>query len=94
MIRNDKVFYRVLAVSVLLCVALYAEETVHFMRYGWSSPDNNFFTRDMTDCKPVPGKITDVECPIRGYGWTRFRYNQNFHSSFKRNFIDAVDRIQ
>jgi len=94
MIQNDKVFYRVLAVSVLLCMALYAEEAAHFMRYGWNSPDNNFFTRDMSVCKPVPGKIAEVECPIVGYGWTRFRYNEKYHSSFKHNYIDPVDRIQ
>jgi hypothetical protein len=94
MIRNDKIFYRVLTVSVFLCVALYAEEVVHFMHYGWDSPDNNFFTRDMSVCRPVPGKSADVECPIKGYGWARFRYNQKYHSYFKHNFIDFVDRIQ
>ena len=93
MIRNDRIFFRVFAISTLLCAVLYAEEIAHFMHYGWDSPDNDFFTRDMSVCKPVPGSNIDVECPIRGYGWARFRYNQNYHSYARHSSIDFVDRI-
>lgn len=92
MIRSEKTFYRVLAVGLLLCAGLYAEEANHLYRYGWNSPDNDYSTRDMSHCKQVQGRKEDVECPVRGYGWARFRYID--HKDPVHNDIFFIDRNQ
>ncbi len=73
MITNGKIFYRVLLLGLLLCVALYAEETVHFLHYGWKSIDTDSRVSDISKCRRVPASDTELECPIRGYGLTRYR---------------------
>jgi hypothetical protein len=73
MITSEKNFYRIVLLGLLLCVALYAEETVHFLHYGWKSPGDELWGKDISKCQPVPGS-TYLECPIKGYGMARFRY--------------------
>jgi len=92
--QMERVRSRILTGSLLLCAALYAEETVHFLQYGWNSPDNRPFTRDMSSCRPVPGKAGDVECPVEGYGWARYRYRFADRRDPRHNEIDFVDRTQ
>lgn len=89
---SERYFYRALLAGLLLCLVLYAEEAVHFMRYGWNSPDNDTWGRDVSDCRPVPGRSMDIECPVRGYGLTRYRYLD--HKDPAHNDIFPVDRIQ
>jgi hypothetical protein len=77
MIQNEKIFYRVLLLGLLLCITLYAEETIHFLRYGWNSTDTDYWINDISKCQRVPGSNTDLDCPIRGYGLTRYRYREH-----------------
>jgi hypothetical protein len=92
MIRNERDFRRILLSSLALCLALYAEETVHYLRYGWSGPDNSPRTRDLSQCHPVLGNSADIECPVRGYGLARYRL-QN-HRPPPDNDMVFIDRNQ
>lgn len=92
MMRNGRTFHRILVVALALCVALYSEETIRYLRYGWNSPDNSPWTRDLSQCRPVPGSSTDIECPVRGYGLARYRYQQ--HRTPQDNDIIFIDRNQ
>lgn len=92
MIRNNRVFYPIFFLSLLLCLGLYAEEARHYMHYGWNSPDNIAWTRDISTCHPVPGSTTDIECPVWGYGMARYRYKD--HDDPLHNDIFFIDRIQ
>ena len=92
MLKSEKNFYRTLAAGLLLCAGLYAEEMLHFIHFGYQNPENDTWTRDVTACKPVPGRDTDIECPVRGYGWYRYRYVD--HKYPNRNDMVPVDRIQ
>lgn len=97
MIQNDKTFYWALGLGLLLCVALYAEEGIHFIRYGLNSPDNDPLIRDVSQCQRVPGSSTDIECPVQGYGSLRYRYeNLNFPDPEHkiRNNMVVIDRSQ
>jgi hypothetical protein len=77
MITSEKNFYRVLLLGLLLCVALYAEETIHFLHYGWKDPDSDAWISDISKCKRVAGSSTDLKCPIRGYGLALYRYRDH-----------------
>jgi hypothetical protein len=77
MILSEKTFYRVLLLGLLLCGALYGEETVHFLRYGWNNPDTDAWINDISKCQRVPGSSIDLECPIRGYGLALYRYKEH-----------------
>lgn len=93
--HSEKIFYRILLPGLLLCLALYAEEAVHFLHYGLISPDNDAWTRDISSCKPVTGNITEIECPVRGYGMARYRYKFHIDPGHHiRNSIFFVDRIE
>jgi hypothetical protein len=92
MIRNERAFRRILLSCLALCLALYAEETVHYLRYGWNSPDNSPWTRDLSQCRPVPGSRTDIECPVSGYGMARYR-DRN-HRPPPYNDMVFIDRNQ
>jgi hypothetical protein len=74
MITSEKTFYRALLLGLLLCVALYAEEAVHFIHYGWNSPDTDAWISDISKCQRVARSSTDLECPIAGYGLALYRY--------------------
>jgi hypothetical protein len=88
MITNGKTFYRVLLLGLLLCVALHTEETIHFLHYGWKSVDTDSLVGDISKCRPVPGSDTELECPIRGYGFTRYRYKN--HKDAERSVPNNV----
>jgi hypothetical protein len=90
MTTNGETFYRVLLLGLLLCVALYAEETVHFLHYGWKSADTDGWISDISKCQRVPGSDTDLECPIRGYGLTRYRYRDRDHKSTGPNVPNKI----
>jgi hypothetical protein len=92
MSRGDRIFHRILVFALALCLGLYAEEAVHYFHNGWNSPDNFPRTRDLSQCLPVPGSSTDIECPVKGYGLARYRY-QN-HRLPPDNDIVFVDRNQ
>jgi hypothetical protein len=77
MITNEKTFSRVLLLGLLVCVALYAEETVHFLQYGWKSPDTTYWISDISKCQRVAGSSTDLKCPIAGYGLALYRYMEH-----------------
>jgi hypothetical protein len=77
MITSEKNFYRVLLLGLLLCVALYAEETVHFIHYGLNSPYDELWMTDISKCQQVRGSSTELECPIKGYGLVRCRYKNH-----------------
>jgi hypothetical protein len=97
MSRSEKTFYRIFLASLLLCLALYAEEGIHFIRYGWNSPDNSPWTRDVSNCQRVPGSSTDIECPVRGYGSARYRYKNLGYADPEHKILNSmvfVDRIQ
>ena len=89
---QKKLFNKLAAWGLLLCLVLYAEETVHFLHYGWKGPDNLLATRDVSDCRPVPGKNMDMECPVRGYGWARVRYKD--HDGPNYTHMKYIDRIE
>jgi hypothetical protein len=74
MIRNERAFRRILLFALAFCLSLYAEETIHYLRCGWNSPDDSPRTRGLSQCRPVPGNSTDIECPVRGFGMARYRY--------------------
>lgn len=74
MMDNDRIFYPVLLAALAICLGLYAEEALHFKHFGWSCPDNDTRTRDITRCQPVAGSATDVECPVEGYGLQRYQF--------------------
>jgi hypothetical protein len=95
MVHSEKTFYRIFLPGLLLCLALYAEETVHFLHYGWNSPDNAAWIGDLSKCQRVPGSNTDLECQIRGYGLARYRYRQDAKDPKNNmpNHIFFVDRI-
>jgi hypothetical protein len=76
----------------MLCLVLYAEETLHFARYGWASPDNDSWTRDISHCHLVPGSSRDIECPVRGYGNARYRFGPRQAPTHREIFF--IDRIQ
>jgi hypothetical protein len=81
-----------LLAGLMLCLALYAEETLHFARYGWVSPDNDAWTRDISGCHFVPGSSRDIECPVRGYGNARYRFGSRLAPTHREVFF--IDRIQ
>jgi hypothetical protein len=89
---NDRTFRRLLALGLALCLALYAEEAIHFLRYGWNSADNDPATRSLANCRPVPGSATDLECPVRGYGMARYR-GPDPKESPPRHLV-FIDRLQ
>ena len=76
MISSEKTFYRVLLLGLLLCVALYAEETIHFIHYGLKNP-YELWMKDISKCQRVPGSSTEFECPVEGYGMVRCRYKDH-----------------
>jgi hypothetical protein len=97
MMRNDRTYYCVLVLGLLLCVGLYAEETVHFLLYGWNDPDANPLFRDVSNCQRVPESSTDIECPVKGYGSLRYRYKDLNYPDPEhkiRNNMVVIDRIQ
>jgi hypothetical protein len=75
MFTSERGFYCALLSGLLLCAALYAEEAVHFVRYGWNSPDSAARVRDISKCQRVAGSSVEFECPIRGYGLALYRYS-------------------
>jgi hypothetical protein len=85
-------FLHVIYVGLLLCAVLYAEEALHFLTFGWSGPDNDPWTREVTDCRAVPGSATDIDCPVRGYGTARYRYRS--HQFPGHNDMVFIDRIE
>jgi hypothetical protein len=89
MIFRDKVFERLLITGLLVCLALYTEEGVYFLRHGLHSPDNEPWTRSLADCVPVANS-SEIECPIEGYGMARYRFVAPREP--KDNHIAMVDR--
>jgi len=89
---QEKFFRPILLAALILCAALYAEETLHFARYGWSSPDNDAWTRDISNCRLVPGSTRDIDCPVRGYGHARYRFGGHQIPTHREIFF--IDRIQ
>jgi hypothetical protein len=92
MTRNEWGFRCTVVCGLLLCVGLYAEEAAHYLRYGWRSADNSPWTRDLSQCRAVPGSGTDIECPVRGYGMARYRYRG--HRLPPNNEMVFIDRNQ
>jgi hypothetical protein len=70
-------FYYALLSALTICAALYVEETVHFVRYGWHSLDSDFRVNDITKCHRVAGSNVEFECPINGYGSALYRYSDH-----------------
>jgi hypothetical protein len=96
MAHSEKAFYIVFLLGLILCAALYAEETAHFLRYGWNSPDSAEWIADLSKCQRVLGSNTDMECQIRGYGSARYRYKKNAKDPKNNmpNHIFFIDRNQ
>jgi hypothetical protein len=91
-VLQQKFFLPLILAGLAVCLVLYAVETAHFVRYGWHSPDNDAWNRDISACRPVPGSSTDIECPVRGYGYARYRFGPRQTPTHKEIFI--IDRIQ
>jgi hypothetical protein len=91
-ILQQRLFLPLILASLAVCLVLYAIEAAHFVRYGWRSPDNDAWNRDISACQPVPGSSTDIECPVRGYGHARYRFGPRQAPAHKEIFF--IDRIQ
>ena len=91
-ILQQKLFLSLILAGLALCIVLYTVEIAHFVRYGWRSPDNDAWNRDISACQPVPGSSTDIECPVRGYGSARYRFGPRQAPTHKEIFF--IDRIQ
>jgi hypothetical protein len=97
MIDSNKAFYRVFLLCLLVCTALYVEEAIHFLHYGWRSPDNDPLSRNVSNCRRVPRSSTDIECPVSGYGSLRYRYKDLKYPDPEHkmsNSMVVIDRIQ
>ena len=96
MIHSERNFYCVFLSGLMLCAALYTEEALHFLHYGWHSPDNDAWISDISKCRRVPGSATDMECPIGGYGMARYRYRNDEKDPRNNmpNHLFFVDRNQ
>jgi len=90
MARSDTTFYGVFLASLALCLALYAEEALHFKHYGWKSPDNMPGGRQLVRCRPVPGTSADYDCPVQGYGWAQYRDASRFGGERGVYFVDRT----
>jgi hypothetical protein len=88
---RDKSFYWALLSGLLLCAALYAEETIHFFRYGWHKPDSDARVSDSSKCQRVRGSSEDFECPIRGYGLALYRYKNP--NDPKRTLLNDIYQV-
>ncbi len=91
MIDRERWFLPLLGAGLLLCGAFYAEEAIHFIHYGGDPTDYTTMI-DVLKCEPVPGDSAEVECPIRGYGRQRYRYQDTKHPAF--NKMTSIDRNQ
>lgn len=85
--RRKNTFELTLVTGLTLCLAFYAEETVHFLHYGRSGIPASDTDQIPAFCEPVAGMShSDFECLIDGYGRARYR-----HLNHQYQFIDRIE---
>jgi hypothetical protein len=69
---NDRLFRISLLLGLTTCIGLYVSEAIHFYRYGFDQ-ETYIPVGNHPQCKSVNGSNSEFDCPVKGYGFARFR---------------------
>jgi hypothetical protein len=80
---KNRAFIISLLLGLMICVALYLTEAIHFLHYGWQN-ETYATPKNHAQCKSVNGTSNELDCPVNGYGFARFHItSKNHHFVYK-----------
>lgn len=87
---SDRLFHISLYIGLIICLGFYATEAVHFYQYGYG-PKNEIYipVKNHPQCRRLDGSSSEFECPLRGYGFARFRISPPAHNLV---YTDPLDK--
>lgn len=70
---NDRLFLICMFTGLTVCLGLYLTEAVHFYRYGYGEKNEFYISAwNHPQCRSVNGTSFELDCPVNGYGFSRF----------------------